>query len=216
MAAIGIENISESLGDSSKINSQVLDNPARWYGLDFNDIIRMRSLLVRSKKAQGVGEKTRLLEDMQELTLSIRATDVEMQFKSRPRYSLSFSPISQPMGPSAVLDKFRIAENSKIPQAVDSIVNDKLKAVESSSLLYRKGFDVYYISKVLSAGILGLEKNKKLVPTRWSITSTDSILANELLKNIRTYPQINDFLVYSNTYLENHFEVFQKYIQRQQ
>ncbi|MFZ3076946.1 MAG: Nre family DNA repair protein [Candidatus Aenigmatarchaeota archaeon] len=207
MGTVGIENISESLDDSSKINSQVLDNPAQWYGLDFNDIIRMRSMLIRSKKEQGVREKTKLLADMQELTLSTRATDIEMQFKSKPHYSMSFSPISQPMGPSAVLEKFRIAENTKIPQAVDSIISDKLKAVESSNLLYQKGFDVYYISKVLSAGILGLEKNRKLVPTKWSITTTDTILANEMLKQIRTYPQVNEFLVFSNTYLENHFEV---------
>ncbi len=204
------ENLQNGLGDSeSRLidNPQTLDNPAQWYGLDFNDIIRMRSLLVRSKKAQGVKEKTKLLEDMQELTLSVKAADVEMQFKDKPHYSVSFSPVSQPMGPSAVLEKFRITENTKIPQAVDSIVSDNLKAVESSSLLYQKGFDVYYISKVLSAGILGLEKNKKLVPTRWSITTTDDILAKEMMKNIRQYPQINEFIVYSNTYLENHFEV---------
>lgn len=210
MATISINDESMSgFGDykNKRIDTAQLDNPAQWYGLDFNDIIRMRSLLVRSKKEQSVRERTKLLEDMQELTLSTKATDVEIQFKSKPHYSVSFSPISQPMGPSAVLEKFKIAENTKIPQAVDSIVSDKLKAVESSSLLFQKGFDVYYISKVLSAGILGLEKNKKLVPTRWSITSTDSILANELLKNIRQYPQINDFLVYTNTYLENHFEI---------
>ena len=210
MGMISNENeITSGNADSGvKINdAQILDNPAQWYGLDFNDIIRMRSLLVRSKKEQGVREKTKLLEDMQELTLSVRATDVEMQFKSKPHYSVSFSPISQPMGPTAILEKFRIAENTKIPQAVDSIVSDKLKAVESSSLLYQKGFDVYYISKVLSAGILGLEKNRKLTPTRWCITATDDILAKEMMKNIRTYPQVSDFLVYTNTYLENHFEV---------
>ncbi|TRZ54383.1 hypothetical protein D4Q76_02455 [archaeon] len=202
------EIISGSAGPTVKISdAQILDNPAQWYGLDFNDIIRMRSMLIRSKKEQGVREKTKLLEDMQELTLSVKATDVEMQFKGKPHYSVSFSPISQPMGPTAILEKFRIAENTKIPQAVDSIVSDRLKAVESSSLLYQKGFDVYYISKVLSAGILGLEKNKKLVPTRWSITTTDDILAKEMMKSIRIYPQVSDFLVYTNTYLENHFEV---------
>lgn len=210
MGTVPLESVSEVNSDSVNRlndNAQILDNPAQWYGLDFNDIIRMRSLLIRSKKEQGIREKTKFVQDMQELTLSVKATDVEMQFKSKPRYSISFSPISQPMGPSAVLEKFRIAENTKIPQAVDSIVNDKLKAVESSSLLYQKGFDVYYISKVLSAGILGLDKNKRLTPTRWSITATDDILGKEMMRNIRTYPQINDFLVYTNTYLENHFEV---------
>lgn len=194
-----------SVAPQEEQSPQMLDDPSKWYGLDFNDIIRMRSMLVRSKTSQNIYEKNKLVSDVQELTLSVRAIDVEIQFKQKPRYSLSFSPISQPMGPTAELEQFRITENPQIPRKVDAIVNDELKAAEAAALLKEQGQDVYYIAKVLSAGILGIEK--KLVPTRWSITATDDILAKGMMERIREYPKLNEYFVYSNTYLENHFEV---------
>ncbi len=188
-------------------NAQHFDNPAQWYGADFNEIIHMRSNLVRSKTKEHIKSKSRIVMDVQELTLSKNSVDVELEFKKAPHYSLSFSPISQPVGPTGILEKFKIAGNVSVPQKVEKVVSDELKSVESASLLYEKNFDVYYISKVLSAGILGLAKNRKLTPSRWSITATDDLLAKEMLKKIREYLQINEYFVYSNTYLDNHFEV---------
>lgn len=188
-------------------NAALLDDPSRWYGFDFDRIIEMRSLLVRSKKQQNIMERTKFIEKSQEIALSIKPIDVETEFKSRPSYKISFSPISQPMGPTAVIRDFRIAENPKIPIKVDAIVSDELKAVDATFQLYRKNFDVYYLTTVLSSGALGFEEHKKLVPTRWSITAIDDIIAKELMKEIRNFPVINEFLVYENTYLENHFEI---------
>ena len=188
-------------------DADLLDDPSKWYGLGFDDIIRMRSLLVRSKTRQGIRERTKLVEESQLLALSSKPTDIEIEFKRKPRYSLSFSSISQPMGPSGILNKFKIAENIKIPRKVDAICSDELKAADSVFTLYNSNFDIYYITNVLSSGALGIEKNKKLVPTRWSITATDDILGKELMKKVRDYPSVNKYLVYHNTYLENHFEI---------
>lgn len=188
-------------------NAALLDNPLQWYGSDIDEIIRMRSLLVRSKRRQGVRERTRYLEQSRELALSVKPTNIEVLFKKKPTYQISFSPVSQPMGPSGVIDKFRITENPKIPGKVDSLVSDEIKAADAAFELYKNKFDVYYLTTVLSSGALGLRENKKLVPTRWSITGIDDIIAKELMKEIRNLPEINEFLVYENTYLENHFEV---------
>jgi len=188
-------------------SASLQDNPAQWYGSNIDEIIRMRSLLVRSKRRQGIKERTRYLEQSRELALSVKPTDIEVLFKSKPTYKISFSPISQPMGPSGVIKDFRITENPKIPKRVDSVVSDEIKAVDAVFQLYRKNFDVYYLTTVLSSGALGFEGRKKLVPTRWSITAIDDIIARELMKEIRDFPEINEFLVYENTYLENHFEI---------
>jgi len=111
------------------------------------------------------------------------------------------------MGPSGVIKDFRITENPKIPKRVDSVVSDEIKAVDAVFELYKNKFDVYYLTTVLSSGALGFEERKKLVPTRWSITAIDDIIARELMREIRGFPEINEFLVYENTYLENHFEI---------
>ncbi len=188
-------------------NAQLLDNPAQWYGSNIDEIIRMRSLLVRSKKKCSIREKTRYIDQSQELALSVKPTDIEVAFKGKPTYNLNFSSISQPMGPSGIVDRFRITENPKIPKKVDYIVSDELKAADAAAALYKKKLDVYYLTNVLSSGVLGIKENQKLVPTRWSITAVDDIIAKELMKDIRQFPQINEFQVYENTYLENHFEV---------
>jgi len=188
-------------------NASLQDNPAQWYGSNIDEIIRMRSLLVRSKRRQGIRERTMYMEQSKELALSIKPTDIEVLFKSKPTYKISFSPISQPMGPSGVIKNFQITENPKIPRKVDSVVSDEIKAVDAVFELYKNKFDVYYLTTVLSSGALGLKENKKLVPSRWSITGIDDIIAKELMKDIRNFPEINEFLVYENTYLENHFEI---------
>ncbi len=191
--------------EHENMNVRDIDNPAKWYGFDFNDIVRMRSLLVRSKTLEDIKSRSRLVSNLQELVIASKPVDIEIEFKKIPRYSISFSAISQPMGPTGLLENFAIAENPKIPRKAEKILSDDLRATEMASSLFARKFDVYYISRVLSAGLMGVDK--KLVPTRWSITAVDDLLSKEMMKKIRTYPQINEFLVYSNTYLDNHFEI---------
>jgi hypothetical protein len=183
----------------------LLDNPAEWYGFDFDKIIEFRANLVRSKKKEYIKPRSKFVESLQELVLSAKPLWIETKFKKVPKYVLSFSPISQPMGPTGILEKFRITENPKIPRKVEKIVFDDLKAEEQVFELYTRGYDVYYITKIFSAGVLG--KDKKLVPTRWSITAVDDIIARKLAERIKTYPKISEYLVWHNTYLDNHFEI---------
>ena len=188
-------------------DASLLDNPRDWYGLGVDEIIRMRSYLVRSKQRQNVSGRSRFVEENQEIALSVRPVDVEAVFKRKPSYTLSFSPISQPMGPSGELLKLEVSGNPVIPRQVDAVVSDELPASDAVSLLFEKDYDVYYLTRVLSSGALGKTERKKLVPTRWSITAVDDLLGKHLMERIRGYPTVNDFLIYSNTYLDNHFEI---------
>jgi len=187
--------------------ASLLDDPSKWYGLGFDDIIEMRSLLVRSKKQQNVRDRGTFIEKSQEIALSVKPVDIETSFVRMPSYSISFSAVSQPMGPTGVIKDFRIADNPKIPRKVDALVSDDVRAVDAAMELFRKDYDVYYLTSVLSSGALGKQAGKKLVPTRWSITAVDDMIAKELMKEIRSFPELGQFLVYENTYLENHFEV---------
>jgi len=186
---------------------KLMDDPSKWYGKDFDEIIQMRANLVRSEKVEHVKSQSRAVLDSQELALSLRPTDVEIEFKKKPAFNLSFSSMTQPMGPTGELKRFDITENVHIPRAVERVVGDEIKAAEGASQLFDKGYDVYYLTKALSSGAMGLNKNKRMVPTRWSITAVDDMIAKNLMKDVRTFPSINEFRVYSNTYLDNHFEI---------
>ena len=63
------------------------------------------------------------------------------------------------------------------------------------------------IQRAFSVGAFGLEKNRKLVPTRWSITAVDDIIGKDLLKEVKTFPEINEYRVYESVYLDNVFEI---------
>jgi DNA repair protein NreA len=190
-----------------KEDADALDNPGSWYGMGFDDIVRMRSLLVRGKQKHSILERGTFVDSMQELALSVRPVDVETHYSRKPHFSMSFSPVSQPMGASGDLMRLSLADNPVIPKKVDYVVSDELPASQQVASLFHKRFDVYYLANVLSSGALGLEKKKRLVPTRWGITAVDDILGKEMIRRIRDYPEVSDFEVYENTYLENHFEV---------
>ena len=187
-------------------NENLVDNPSKWFGMDYSKIIEMRSLTIRSKSIQNIKSKGKFIEENRLLAMSKKPTDVDLKFTKKPSYKVSFSDVTQPMGPSAPIEKLKIVENPQIPYRVEKIVDDELKAVEQVNLLY-KNFDIYYITNIFTSGALGKHENQKLVPTRWSITAIDDILAKEMMKRIREYPEINSYFVYESNYLDNHFVV---------
>ncbi len=187
--------------------ANVLDSPGSWFGKPYGDIIQFRSLLLRSQARENVFSRSRFLEQNQELALAAKPTDVEIVFKSVPRLSFEFSDITHPMGPSGAIDKFKVVGNPRIPRKIDKVVSDEMLTKDASFTLYSKGVDIYKLITILSSGIFGIRERRKLVPTRWSITATHSMLADRLLEKIREYPSVNEFLVFSSEYLDNHYEV---------
>ncbi|HLD38869.1 MAG TPA: hypothetical protein VJB05_00985 [archaeon] len=181
------------------------DNPASWLSLSYRQIIGMRAATLRANKQENIFSKERFVRDLQEISLASLPTDVEMIFSKKPSFSMNFDRIVQPLGASGKLEKLRITENPKIDQKVDKIVSDDLRAAPAAELLYKHGMDVYKITTILSSGILGIDT--KLVPTRWSITATDDIIAKSLLHDVRTYSSINEIMVFEAFNLDNRFIV---------
>jgi hypothetical protein len=176
------------------------------YGKPYADIIRLRSSMVRGKKFAT--ENKRMKRDMQEVALGIKATDVEMKFTKKPNMAIQFSSLVQPMGPSAPLFSFRQAENPKIPKKVDQVIEDSLLAADAVAELMEYKFDSYYITNIFSTGALGKEENRKMVPTRWSITALDDIIGKQRMEKIRNFDkQINDYLVFSHKDYDNSYTV---------
>ncbi|MCK4821619.1 hypothetical protein KA005_37990, partial [bacterium] len=188
-------------------NLEIIDSPGKWFGKPYGQLINMRSTMLRSKHKESIFSRSKNIEMNQELALASKPTDVEMSFKKKPTFSFEFSDMTQPMGPTAVIQKMKITENTKIENKVERIARDDLKANEASFKLYNINQDVYKITTILSSGILGLGRNKKLVPTRWSITATDSIIFNNIIPQVKDFPSVNEYLVYSNSYLDNHYQI---------
>jgi hypothetical protein len=195
----------------SPINLQpaLADTPDKWLQLSREEIIGLRSNLVRSNfklNVRDAQDPSRLLRETQELAMADLPVDVEVKFVKPPTRTLRFDSILTPMGPSGTVTDIEITENPRVPKKVDMLADDQdIKAAEAATILYEDSISPYQISRLLSVGTLG--KRRLIVPTRWSITATDSILGNSLLKRVRNYPENPDIQLFISEAFGNHFEI---------
>ncbi|MBM3229820.1 hypothetical protein FJZ26_05290, partial [Candidatus Parvarchaeota archaeon] len=205
-----ISTKSSPFGPSSKAcksNYETSDNPTGLYGLCFEEIIGKMSSLVRGQSKANVKMPKRMQEGLQESIMSVKSIDMEARFYHKPVLQVSVDAVVQPMGPSAHLRKLIIAGNPSIPRLVDNLIDDKISSVDASIELYEHGFDSHYLTKLLTCGVLGRAGKQKLVPTKWAITAMDDTLSKALVEEIKQLPQVEEFMVFTNEYLFNHFEV---------
>ncbi len=136
--------------------------------------------------------------------LSLSQDPLKMDYAlDNKKFVFESGPEIKPIGLSATLKKARIEDNVKIPTQVEKVINDDIRANSGLLQLNKKGFDVDYLSNVLSSGFLGIDK--KLVPTRWGITAVDDSLGKEYIKEIRNFDELEAIEVFYNQFLHNHF-----------
>ena len=187
----------------------ILDAPEFWYDKKYpiERILQNRYQLINSRRPTKVkSPPNRLVETAQEIALARKPVESEFMLKKKPRVAVRLDTHNAPLGSVAEVKRVRITENVKIRGKVDYIVSDDLKAEEQINKLYGV-IDVNQIQRILSVGLLGEKSQKKLVPTRWSITATDDIVFRGLIKDIRRRPFVNDYLLFENEYLGNHFVI---------
>ncbi len=187
------------------IDPNLSDSPAKWTSLSYEQIISLRASMARGMKKHAIKQSSSLLEEMQLSVLSQKPVDMEVTFKKKPEFHLSFSAYTAPMGPTGAMETMRLTENPVIPKKVDELAEEKIKVREAVPELVKAGFDYYYMQKLLSAGVLG--EKKKLVPTRWSITGTDKILADHYLERVKESPAVDSVMVFSHEHFDNHYEI---------
>jgi len=186
------------------------DLPELWFGKSIDEIVGFRSMLIRGKHRVHVRrfeEGGKIADLTRELALSVNPVDVELALTKPPRRNLVLDDEVQPFGPSAPIRDLRVGAARWDHQIEKAYYDTDLKATDAVQSLYEKGVLVTKIQRAFSVGAFGLEQNRRLVPTRWSITAVDSILSKDLMEKIKTFPEINEYRVYESHYLDNIFEV---------
>ncbi|MEM4244475.1 MAG: Nre family DNA repair protein [Candidatus Bathyarchaeia archaeon] len=191
-------------------DTSLYDLPEQWFGRSIDEIVGFRSLLIRGKhrvhvekfeQAGKIAEKTR------ELALAENSVDLELNLTKKPRGFLFMDDDVQPFGPSAPIRDMRLG-NARFDSRIEKAYYDTdLRATEAVLELYNRGVMVTKIQRAFSVGAFGIEKNRRLVPTRWSITAVDDIISKALIEQVKTFPEISEYRVYESVYLDNVFEV---------
>jgi hypothetical protein len=191
-------------------DTSMYDLPELWFGKSIDEIVAFRSMLIRGKQrvhVQRFSESGKIIEKTRELALAIKPVDVELILSKKPHGSIFLSDDVQPFGPSAPIRDLNLG-NARWDQHVERAYGDTdLKAVQAVLELYGKGVLETKIQRAFSVGAFGIEKNRRLVPTRWSITAVDDIISKHLVSQVRQFPEINEYRVYESRYLDNVFEV---------
>jgi hypothetical protein len=188
----------------------IYDLPEQWFGRSIDEIVGFRSLLIRGKHrvhVQKFNEAGKIMEHTRELALAETSVDTELKLTKKPRGSIFMDDAVQPFGPSAPIKDLYIG-NARYEQRIEKAYYDTdLRATQAVQELYGRGVMVTKIQKAFSVGAFGIEKKRRLVPTRWSITAVDDIISKNLAETVKTFPEINGYCVYESVYLDNIFEI---------
>lgn len=193
------------IGDTS-----IYDSPELWLSKDINDILNFRFSLIRGKIPINVNrfETSKFIEKTQELALSKSCVQTEMILKNKPSTNFILDSEIQPFGPGGIMKDFRTGD-IKTDKNIEKAYYDKdLKAEDAILELYKNRLEVSKIQKAFSVGVFGLKSQRKLVPTRWSITAVDLIISKNLIEEIKNFPWINNCRIYEFIYFDRKFVVF--------
>ncbi len=186
-------------------DTSLLGAPERWTDLSMEQIVDFRMRLVRGMHLSNVHdvEKGRYEEYVRDLALAEKPADAEMRFKGKPYVRMELRDEVQPYGPTVKMDDFKLY-NFYADRKVESLYTDiDAKATTAVVELYKRGVPVSKIQKGLSAGLFGIEKNRRFVPTRWSITAVDDTIGKDNLRTVKHSDTLDATYLYYNDSLDN-------------
>lgn len=195
-------------------DTTILDRTELWTGKNLEEIANYRLSLVLGTMNVNIHDiSSRYLENMQELAMSERPAETEATFEKTPvvdvhmQKELRLDHVAPPFGPAAPLRGFKMSSLSA-DQRIETVYYDTdLRAADAMMELYTRSVEMSIIQRVLSMGMLGVKKKRKLVPTRWSISATDDIISSMLVKEIEMNPTIDLFEVTRYSHLANYYSI---------
>jgi DNA repair protein NreA len=209
------------VGDEAAAEDYVTDGD--WYrqGYAIDDVLQRRTGLLNSNKRADVDSPSiasRLAPNVhdswggfvgvqREVAIAGRPVDLEIGLDDTPDLGLDpGTDVATPRGPRANARNAELRENPYVPKPVKkTLEDDDWQAQGAMTYLYRRGFDVYDINSILSAGALGESDQRRLVPTRWSITAVDDTVGQFLRGRIRNAPSVDEVQVWANEYMGNRY-----------
>lgn len=195
-------------------DTSILDNPELWLGKSLEEIVNYRINLLKGTMIHNVSKiSDRYIESLQDMALSKRAVDSTMTFEKIPSQYLNEMVLSKsyleeiPTVFSAPVSEFKIYPSTSDEKIEKKYYDGDLLASDAVVELYENNVDIARIAKVLSIGMLGRKKNRKLVPTKWSITAADDIVSMNLLKKIKDNTVLDCYLVFYFNHLGNYYSI---------
>jgi len=187
-------------------DTTLLDNPEQWIGKSLEEIVNFRLNLVRGVQKLSI-EKTegRFIENLHEVAMSSRSIDSDLQFHKTTFPVTTIDGESPPFGPIGDIKSAKFSGGRAEKSIERAYYDHDLMAQDAVLTLYNSGIEISKIQKCFSVGMFG--KERRLVPTKWSITATDDIISKSLVSEVLEFDLIDSCRVFSHDHLGNMFSV---------
>ena len=175
------------------------DNPPDWLAskLGIEDIVGIRARTIRGRSALYT-----VADNLQEIALSTIPLEVDVTFEKPVSFSLDFDGIVAPVGLSGTVKKMDVLGNARVERVVDRITTDTdISATDACRALRESAIDVYQISTLMTAGLLG--KRRTFVPTRWAITAVDDTISRQIKSEIARFPPVEEIRLFTGEIFGN-------------
>ena len=187
-------------------NTELLDSPEKWKGKSLEEIINFRLSLVRGIQKIPIEQtEGRYIENLQEVTMSSKPTDLDLIFNKNVSSNISINGESAPFGPVGEIKSAKFSGSTSTKPIEKIFYDTDMKAQDAVLKLYNSGIEISKIQKCFSVGMLG--QKRKLVPTKWSITATDDIISKSMVNKILENNIIDTCKIFSYEHLGNIFSV---------
>lgn len=187
-------------------DTSILDSPEKWSGRSLQDIVSYRLGLVRGIKAVRVdGEPSRYVTQLQDVAMGSGPTDADITFSERIAPSELADGHSAPFGPVGSIRESRFSNTTPHRQIERCYYDTDMGAADAVLSLYHSGTEISRIQRCFSIGMFGRER--RLVPTKWSITATDDAISKSLIKSILDYPLLDACRIFWFAHLGNSYAI---------
>ena len=199
-------------------NSAILDHPEKWAGKAIEEIIRYKLALIRGTYSTHVKtnlNSDRFIQSLQELTMATKSTEIEVAFERKPKLNLEEFALRTTsdsdtihFGMASKLEGLKLPSDISTDKKIEKAFYDNdFKSIEAINYLYKEGIEISKISKILSLGMIGIQKNRRLVPTKWSISAIDQIISSNLIKKTNTFRPLDGIKIYKYMHLGNYYSI---------
>ena len=187
-------------------NTMILDMPELWLGKSLEEIVNYRLSLVRGIQQVKISDpQGKYIENLQEVAMATKPIDSDIDFLKMITHTTSIDGESAPFGPIGEIKNAKFSNSSSDKNIQRTYYDKDLLAQDAVLQLYNNGIEISRIQKCFSIGMFG--RNRKLVPTRWSITATDDIISKSLVSEIIELDIIDSYKVFTYNHLGNFFSV---------
>ncbi|MBR9680102.1 MAG: hypothetical protein GOU99_03580 [Candidatus Altiarchaeota archaeon] len=171
---------------------------SKLFKLDMQDLLKLRASAIRPY------ENRHIRNTFEGAAMSVKPVEMSAELSRTPiikEFDFSF------LSPAAPATSIKLEGNPKVPSKVEKFHSDYDAKAEQAVWALEDRYEFDYLVQLMSSGSIGIKSQRKLVPTRWAITATDSIIAKKYFLKVRSAEPINKFELFTFKHWDNLFVV---------